>query len=206
EMRSIKFNLIPNFKPIISSPILITVMLVSCSIHASNATAVPLLPLFIKDLALSASQVPTFVGSSTGIVLGVGAAFTALAAALVGRFSSRIGYWKTLFYFLFAGAIMTIPQAFVSNIFQLTVLRAMSSFFIGGTIPVINALIAISSEKEHQGTIYGVNASVNSVGGALGPMIGSAVAIGSNRAVFLAAALILGLSAWNVKRRTPQAS
>jgi MFS family permease len=74
-------------------------------------------------------------------------------------------------------------------------LRAMSSFFIGGTAPVINAIIVVSSEKKTQGAAFGFNSSISSAGAAMGPMIGSAAAIISYRAVFVAAAIILGLSA-----------
>ena len=84
---------------------------------------------------------------------------------------------------------------------QLTVFRALASFFIGGAGPVVNAIIAISTEKEHQGSIYGFNSSISSAGGALGPMIGSGVSMLSYRAVFLATAGILGFSAWGTLRR-----
>ena len=99
------------------------------------------------------------------------------------------------------GALLSVPQAFVSNMYQLTVLRALSAFFIGGTAPVINAIIAVSSEKKIQGTAFGFNASIASAGAALGPMIGSAAAMLSFRAVFLVAAIILGLSAWQTAWR-----
>jgi len=142
-----------------------------------------------------------FVGSSTGIVLGVGAASTAIAAVLVGKFSLRIGYWKTLAFCLSAGALLTVPQIFVTNVPQLVVLRAMSAFFIGGAAPVISAIIAVSSEKKSQGVIFGINSSVSAAGNALGPMIGSAAAMLSYRAVFLVSALVLGFFAWQTIRR-----
>ena len=66
---------------------------------------------------------------------------------------------------------------------------------------MVTAIIAVSSEKEHQGTIYGVNASVSATGGALGPLIGSASAMLSYRAVFVATALILGFAAFESARR-----
>jgi DHA1 family multidrug resistance protein-like MFS transporter len=72
---------------------------------------------------------------------------------------------------------------------------------MGGTVPVINVIIAISSKKEHQGTIYGFNSSLSFAGAALGPMIGSAAAMLSYRAVFPIAAFVLGLSAWGIIRR-----
>ena len=199
-------SLLPDLKPIAASPLLITLLLATFGVQAANMVAVPMLPLFLKDLALKMSGTPMYIGSSTGIVLGVGAASAAIAAVLVGKFSSRTGYWKTLIFCLSAGAIVSIPQAFVSNMYQLALLRAVSSFFIGGTAPLINAIIAVSSDKENQGTIFGVNSSVSAVGNALGPMIGSAAAMLSYRAVFLVAALILGISALQLIRRRKMSS
>ena len=196
-----KITFIPDFRPIAASPVLITIMLIAFGIQVANGVAIPMLPLFLKELVLRASEEPMFIASSTGIVLGVGAAFSALAAVLVGKFSLRIGYWKTLIFCLAAGAFVTIPQTFVTNMYQLMALRAVSSFFIGGAAPIINAIIAISAEKKIQGAAFGFNSSISAAGMALGPMIGSAVAILNLRAVFIMASLILGFSAWMCARR-----
>jgi DHA1 family multidrug resistance protein-like MFS transporter len=136
------------------------------------------------------------------MVLGIGAGAAAVSAVLVGKYSSRFGYWKTLVLCLTAGAILTIPQTFVANVTQLTVFRALSSFCLGGAIPVLNAILAVSADREHQGSVYGFNASVSSAGGALGPMIGSMVAMINYRMVFLATAILLGLSAYGTIKRS----
>jgi DHA1 family multidrug resistance protein-like MFS transporter len=206
EKKKKNFSLLPDLRPIAASPILVTIMLVSFGVNSSANVASPMLSLFLKELAMRGSAEPAYIGSSTGIVLGVGAASTAIAAVLVGKFSHRFGFWKTLIFCLSAGALMTLPQAFVTNMVQLTILRALSSFFLGGTAPVINAIIAVSSEKEYQGTIYGVNSSVSSAAAAIGPVIGSASAMISYRAVFIAAATLLGLSAWRTASRARKKS
>ena len=196
-----KLSLIPDIKPIASSPVLITVMLVTLGLHAANNAAAPMLPLYIKSLIINLSEAPAYIASSSGIVLGIGAAFTAIAAVLVGKLSPSLGYWRTLFFCLGAGAALTIPQAFVTNVVQLTIFRAASSFFLGGAIPVMNAIIAVSSDKRHQGTIFGFSSSVACIGGAFGPLVGSAAAMLSYRAVFLTTALIMGLCAVEIQRR-----
>jgi DHA1 family multidrug resistance protein-like MFS transporter len=192
-----RFRFFPNVKPILESPTLITMMLTTFIIQAANTTAAPMLPLFLRELA----EDSRYIGSATGIVLGVGAATTAVAAIVAGKYATYFGYWRILIFCLSAGAVLTIPQAFVTNMVQLTVFRAMSSFCLGGATPVLNAIIAISADKEHQGSISGFNAAVSSTGGALGPMIGSAIAIISYRMVFLATAALLGFSAWETLRR-----
>ncbi|MDR3247985.1 MAG: MFS transporter [Treponema sp.] len=186
-----RFRFLPDIKPILKSPILISLMITTFVIQAANSIAAPMLPLFLRELATDSR----YIGSATGIVLGVGAAATAAAAVVAGKYSSRFGDWRTLIFCLSAGAILTVPQIFVTNMVQLTIFRALASFCLGGATPVLNAIIAVSADRDHQGSIYGFNSSVSSAGGALGPMIGSMVAMINFRMVFLATAILLGLSA-----------
>jgi DHA1 family multidrug resistance protein-like MFS transporter len=201
ERKTKKLTLLPDIRPIKASPLLITMLLVTFGINTATTAATPMLPLFLKSLLADAAKGHAYIGSSTGMVMGVGAAFSAVAAVLVGKFSSRYGYWATLFFCVTAGAALHVPQTFVANMYQLMALRALSSFFIGGTGPLIYAIIAVSSDKRHQGTIYGVNASVSSTGSALGPMIGSVAAILSYRAIFMTTAVLLGFAALGIYRR-----
>jgi len=201
ENQSWKLKLLPDIRPIAASPLLITIMLVTFGIHAANNTATPMIPLFLKSLLKNLSEEPAFIASSSGIVLGVGAASAALAAVLVGKFSSHLGYWRTLILCLCAGAVAMIPQIFVTNMLQLTIFRAISAFCIGGTMPIINAIIAVSTDRKIQGTVYGFNASVTAAGAACGPLIGSAAAMLNFRMMFLVASIILILSALETSRR-----
>jgi DHA1 family multidrug resistance protein-like MFS transporter len=64
--------------------------------------------------------------------------------------------------------------------------------FLGGAFPSVSALIAVYADKKKQGSIYGINTSVASVGMAIGPVIGSAVAaLIDFRAVFVAGSIML---------------
>jgi DHA1 family multidrug resistance protein-like MFS transporter len=189
--RSGKFRFLPEIGPILRSPVLISMMITTFVIQAANSIAAPMLPLFLRELADGSR----YVGSATGIVLGVGAAATAAASVAAGKYSARIGYWRTLIFCLAAGAVFTIPQAFAANVVQLTVFRALASFCLGGAAPVLNAIIAVSAGKNQLGSVYGLNSSVSSAGGALGPVIGSMAAMISYRMVFFATAALLGFSA-----------
>ena len=201
-----KLTLVPDFRPIIANPLIVTVLITGFAVQAANGAAQPMLPLFLKSLALRVTEEPMYIASSTGLIMGVGAASSAIAAVLVGKYALRFGYWRALFFCLTACAIANIPQAMVTTMYQLMILRAISSFFIGGSIPVVNAIIAISAEKKTQGATFGLNSSVSAMGMALGPMIGSAAAMLSYRAVFIVCAIILGLSAWQVSIRSKSRS
>ena len=201
EKKAIKLRLLPDFRPISGSTILIKMMFVTLGVQTANSIAVPMIPLFLKNIAERAGEEIILIGSSTGVVLGVGAAFSALAAVLVGKFAGRIGFHTSLIICFALAAALSVPQAFAGNIFQLTVYRALSSFFIGGTMPLINAIIAVSSDRQQHGIIFGVNSSVSYIGGAFGPMIGSLAAMLDLRAVFWVSALILGISALVIRKR-----
>ena len=199
-----KLTLLPDIKPIKSSPVLITMLLIAFAIGVAGSISGPLLPLFLRELIMGVSSEPVLIGSSIGVVMGVGAAATAIAAVIIGKYANQLGYWRTLFLCLGLGALFTFPQTFVTSVFQLTVLRAFSSFFIGGTGPVTNAIVSVTADKKNQGTVYGIKASVSSAGNAVGPMLGAGAAMVSYRMIFLVTAIVLAVSAILSKIRSPR--
>jgi DHA1 family multidrug resistance protein-like MFS transporter len=190
-----KQNFFADFKLLAGDHLLLVVLFVFFGIQAANTIANPMMPLFIKQLALEAGNSPRFIGSATGVVLGVGAAATAIGSVTVGKYADRIGYWRALIVCLVLGAVLRVPQALVVDNYQLGFFRAVSSFFIGACTPLLNAIIATGTAKERQGAAYGLSSSFTQTGGALGPVIGSAVAMISLRAVFLAASAVMVVSA-----------
>ena len=147
------------------------------------------------------------MASNTGLILGLGAVSSAVAAVIVGKCSYRIGYQRVRMVCMIGAAVFTIPQAFAPSPGVLLALRLASSFFIGGNMPAVNALISQRSEPGKQGSVYGLRTTVASAGAALGPAIGAGIAVGAGfGAVFLATGAILllsGLAAAAFARRGP---
>ena len=190
-----KFTLIPNFRPIADSPLLITILFISFGVSTATSVTIPMLPLFIRELVLSANGEEVLIASTVGLVKGVAAASLAIAAVLMGKLADRIGYWRPLIFCMAAGALFLVLQGLiVTTVTQLIILRVIASFFKGGALPLAKSIIAVSSEKEKQGVAYGVNSSVTAAGKAVGPMIGSSVAMLGLRSVFVASAAILALT------------
>lgn len=191
ENRSRTRRILPDLRPIASSPVLIALMTITFATQAATSIPAPMLPLFIKELTPDA----TMVASTTGVVLGVGAAASGIAAAVAGRLSGKWGFPRTLFVCLAGGTILCVPEAFARSPAELTVYRTAAMLFLGGTLPAVDALIAHHTDKSRQGSIYGVNTSVAAIGMAIGPVIGSVVAaVIGFRSVFIAAALMLGVT------------
>ncbi|HOJ98733.1 MAG TPA: MFS transporter [Termitinemataceae bacterium] len=168
---------------------IITLLAIVAIDQIAGSITAPFLPLFIKALSPDASR----VASDTGLILGVGALTSSIAAVWIGKISYQVGYQRLLLGCLLGAACTTIPQALVTNRGQLLVLRALSNFFLGGTMPTVNALLTLYSPPEKQGSLYGIRSSVASIGAAVGPLLGSAIAIGIGfRGVFVATGAILG--------------
>jgi DHA1 family multidrug resistance protein-like MFS transporter len=195
-------RVIPDFSALAKSSSLAALLAVSAVIQVATSIVSPILPLFIQSLTPKAS----LVASTTGLILGLSALSAALAAALLGRASGRVGYERMLHLCLAGAFITTVPQAFVRTPLQLLVLRVIGGAFLGGTMPAVNALIAVRADRNRQGTIYGLSSSMNAAGAAVGPMLGASLAagIGYPSAFFAMAAALLGTfaAATAVIRRT----
>jgi DHA1 family multidrug resistance protein-like MFS transporter len=189
--KSVRKSLVPDFSPLMSSKILWALLAVVAADQVAGTIASPFLPLFIKGI----SRDPSRVASNTGLVLGLGAVASAAAAAIVGKFSYRLGYQRVLMTCMIGAAVFTIPQAFAPNLGILLALRLASSFFIGGNMPAVNALISLRTETGKQGSVYGLRSTVASTSGAIGPAIGASIAVGLGYgAVFFATGAVLAVA------------
>jgi MFS transporter, DHA1 family, multidrug resistance protein len=189
--KSVLRSLAPDFSSLTSSKILWALLAVVAADQIAGSIASPFLPLFIKDISPDASR----VASNTGLILGLGAVTSAAASVIVGKYSYRIGYQRVLMTCMVGAAIFTIPQAFAPNPTVLLVLRLVSCFFIGGNMPAVNALISIRTEDGKQGSVYGLRTTVAAASGAIGPVIGSLIAVGVGYgAVFIATGAILAVA------------
>lgn len=195
-------KLVPDFSSVFGSPALITLIVISFCVQVSNSVANPILPLFVQQLSTSAAT----VASVSGVIIGLGAFTAAIAAAGIGKISYNVGYQRTLLICLIGSFVLQIPQGFVHNTTQLLILRAIAGFFLGGTMPAVNALIAQNTPRETQGSVYGINTSVSSAGMALGPAIGAIVAVSLGYAeTFIAAGIILFIATGFTALRRRQA-
>jgi DHA1 family multidrug resistance protein-like MFS transporter len=185
-------NLLPDLRPLVESRAILTLVILAGFVQLGIAFVIPIMPLFVREIIGDYR-----VASTTGLILGTAALASALASALTSRVASGLGSTRLLgFSFLLAGAFH-IPQAFAWSADSLLVSRMLTAIMLGMAIPLINILLAQHVDKARQGSIYGLAASTNAVGMAVGPLIASIVAvIAGYQAVFLCAAAILCGSAW----------
>ncbi len=194
---SILKNAIPDFSPLKKVPALASLMGAMFAVQFANAVVGPMMPLFIMKL----NQASRAIGSVSGLIIAAGSFSGALAAGLIGKVSGRLGYDRTLIFCLAGAFCFYLPQGFVNAPWQLFVLRLGSGFFLGGTMPSVNALIAKLCQKDRQGSTYGLSSSISSAGMALGPALGSTVAtVAGYPAVFFLTSGILACTGIAVAR------
>ncbi|MBQ0139051.1 MAG: MFS transporter [Kurthia sp.] len=171
--------------------LLFTVMLITSLIQIGNFSIQPLLSLYVSDLVQDMSQV-TFLAGLTFSAAGLG---NILFARFWGRLGDNIGYEKVLFILLGFAVIFMIPQAWVTSLWQLIILRLIYGTVLGGLIPTTTALIRREAPISVQGEVMGYNTSFRFLGNIIGPLVGGFISgIFSISAVFYATAALFLLA------------
>ncbi len=166
---------------------------------------IPILALFV--LALNQGQERGAV-AMTGLIIGASAFTSAVSAVYLGKLGDRIGHQRILLASCMLAAVLYIPQAFVTNAWQLAILQGMSGIAVGGLIPSVAALMNLWAPTGSQGATYGLDNSVQASARVVAPMAAAALAawIGYH-AVFFGAAMVYGVAvivAWVVVRQSPR--
>src|SRR5699024_4549670 len=152
---------------IIKQPVLFVVMLISALIQVAHFSIQPILSLYVAELHGSANI--AFFSGMTFSAAGLG---NLLMTRRWGRLGDRIGYIKIMIGLLFMAGVVYFPGAFVTNIWQLIILRFLLGVSIGGIIPVRIAYIRQEAPLSMQGEVLGYNTSLRFLGNVIGPALG----------------------------------
>jgi DHA1 family multidrug resistance protein-like MFS transporter len=151
----------------------------------------PIIPLFVATLLVDTSKINTF----TGLVLGIASGATTISAVFLGKLADRTGYRKVLITALAVLAGLYMVQGYVTAGWQLLVLQAFVGIALGGVIPIISALLANYVKAGGEGSVFGLDNSINAAGRSLAPMLGAVVATAwSYSEVFVATGVVFLLS------------
>jgi len=186
--RSFWRQIVPDFRLVTASPGLLVLFLIIFTVYTARNGIMSILPLYVQSLARPGAP----VGLITGLNFGLAALAAAGSAALVGRYSLRLGYRRALLCCVVGAMLLFVPQALVSGPWQLLGLRIAGGIFLGGTMPAANSLIVSLARRENQGEVFGLSFTVGAFGMFLGPVLTSTVsAVWSYRAAFLASSAVL---------------
>ncbi|WP_226581723.1 MFS transporter [Halobacillus litoralis] len=173
---------------ILNHPVLLMVMMISLLVQIAHFSIQPILSLFVGDL-----HGPENLALFSGIAFSAAGLGNLMMARRWGRVADQVGYIKILVILLFMAGIVYLPAAFVTNIWQLVVLRFLLGVSIGGIIPVRTAYIRQEAPVAMQGEVLGYNTSLRFLGNIIGPSMGGVIAgsYGFSAVFFVTSALLL---------------
>ncbi|MCP3030994.1 MFS transporter [Halobacillus sp. A1] len=152
---------------ILKRPVLLVVLIVSLFIQVAHFSIQPILSLYVEDL-----HGPENLALFSGIAFSAAGLGNLMMARRWGMIGDRKGYVKILIFLLFMAGIVYFPAAFVTNIWQLVILRFLLGMSIGGLIPVRTAYIRQEAPIAMQGEVLGYNTSLRFLGNIIGPALG----------------------------------
>lgn len=171
-------------------PVLLVVMLLSALVQIAHFSIQPILSLFVEEI-----HGPVNIAFFAGMAFSAAGLGNLLMARRWGELGDRIGYIKILIALLFIAGIVYLPSAFVTNIWQLVVLRFLLGVSIGGIVPLRIAYIRQEAPLSMQGEVLGYNTSLRFLGNIIGPALGGLIAAAWGfSSVFVITSMLLLLS------------
>ncbi|MFD2751920.1 MFS transporter [Virgibacillus siamensis] len=155
---------------VIKNPVLLVVMLLSALVQIAHFSIQPILSLYVAEI-----HGPANIAFFSGVAFSAAGLGNLLMAKRWGRLGDRIGYTKIMIFLLFMAGIVYFPGAFVTNIWQLVVLRFLLGISIGGLVPVRIAYIRQEAPLSMQGEVLGYNTSLRFLGNIIGPALGGVI-------------------------------
>ncbi len=184
-----EFKMITSRKPVLS--LYVVIFLIQFAVMGVN----PLLSLFVEELTS-----PATVAFYAGVVISVMGFANMLTAPQLGKLSDKKGAQHVLIYSMLGVALFSIPQAFVTDIWQLIILRFIIGLCLGGLLPAVNTLIRMHAPSGMESRTYGFSNSAMYLGTMIGPILGGLIvsSIGI-RGLFFACAVVLLVNVMIVK-------
>ena len=142
---------------------------------------IPLLPFYVKELSGSGIDLLGLhfgIGSISGFIIASFTIAQLLSAPMWGRFSDRVGRRPTLLIAIGAAGIAYLIFGFAHSLLLLFLSRLVQGAG-GGTVGVIQAYVADSTDPKDRARALGWLSATTNLGVALGPVLGSfAIALG----------------------------
>lgn len=173
---------------IVGHPVLLIVMITSTLVQIAHFSIQPILSLYVAEINGVKS-----LAFFSGIAFSAAGLGNLLFARLWGTFGDKFGYIKILIILLFMAGIVYLPGAFVTNIWQLVILRFLLGIAIGGIVPTRIAYIRQEAPLSMQGEVLGYNTSLRFLGNIIGPALGGLLAgfFGFSSVFFVTSALLI---------------
>ena len=130
----------------------------------------PVISVYIKGIVPSDTENLAFIAGAVFSAMGIA---QLMSSSPLGKLVDKIGPRKVLVVSLIYVGILNIPQAYVSDVYQLAIIRFLQGFGLGGMLPALNNYLSSKTPREFTGQVFSYNQSclffgyfLGSVGGA----------------------------------------
>jgi len=152
-------------------PVIAALLSTAMMVLLANMSIEPIITVYIGHLGVALDDQARIAG----VIMACSALGSILTAARLGALADRVGSWNVIIgCLLLTGAVM-VPQAFVTQWWQLAILRGLMGMTIAGLLPAIAKLIRHSVEEHNTGKVLGYLQSAQFSGQVIGPLIGGQV-------------------------------
>jgi len=162
----------------------------------------PVITIYIRTLSPNIEHL-AFI---SGLVFASSGLASMLVAPRLGRLTDKVGAHKVILIALFAASFLFIPQAFVTNEWQLMGLRFLVGIATGALLPAINTMLKQSIPANIAGRIFSYNQTAQFLGVFFGSVCGGQIAacLGIRDVFFVTSILLFFNGIWvyhNVYRK-----
>ena len=130
----------------------------------------PVISVYIKGIVPSDTENLAFIAGAVFSAMGIA---QLMSSSPLGKLVDKIGPRKVLVVSLIYVGILNIPQAYVSDVYQLALIRFLQGFGLGGMLPALNTYLSSKTPREFTGQVFSYNQSclffgyfLGSIGGA----------------------------------------
>lgn len=158
----------------------------------------PVISVYIKGIVPSDTENLAFIAGTVFSAMGIA---QLMSSSPLGKLVDKIGPRKVLVVSLIYVGILNIPQAYVSDVYQLAIIRFLQGFGLGGMLPALNTYLSSKTPREFTGQVFSYNQSclffgyfLGAVGGAsLMAWLGFTTLFWVSGGLFIISALWIGL-------------
>ena len=157
----------------------------------------PVISVYIKGIVPSDTENLAFIAGAVFSAMGIA---QLMSSSPLGKLVDKIGPREVLVVSLIYVGILNIPQAYVSDVYQLATIRFLQGFGLGGMLPALNTYLSSKTPREFTGQVFSYNQSclffgyfLGSVGGAsLMAWLGFTTLFWVSGSLFIISALWIG--------------
>ncbi len=132
----------------------------------------PVISVYIKGILPSNTENIAFIAGAVFSAMGIA---QLMSSSPLGKLVDKIGPQKVLVVSLIYVGLFNIPQAYVTDVYQLAIIRFLQGFGLGGMLPALNTYLSSKTPREFTGQVFSYNQSCLFFGYFLGAIGGSSL-------------------------------